>query len=273
MRSARPPRADTPGLSRFPSGMHAYMHGVFDRAGSGDISRSRCRRCGLPPTRRASAPRRWFPFRGSVARPARTPVNASPAALRPMVHDSEPVWVATPSPYDTCIHNIPAVLPPHPRGKTGPPARVLTMAASVGVCRTPVSRLFTSAGWPIAVRVLLADAARTACGPVLVRTACHAAQRSLRSKRPPATGDHIRPTTSRCRSIRSLAAREAGPARRGPSEHAAAPRKPEIGRRFGVPGAHACALGHGSPVSTSACVIRVASQRPPAHLCAWRLSA
>jgi hypothetical protein len=44
------------------------------------------------------------------------------------------------------------------------------MAASVGACRTPVSRLFDSGGLPIAVRVLVADAARDASGPVLVAT-------------------------------------------------------------------------------------------------------
>ena len=48
---------------------------------------------------------------------------------------------------------VPLAAPASPRGKTGPPARVLPMPASVGVCRTPVSRLFTSGGVPIAVRV------------------------------------------------------------------------------------------------------------------------
>ena len=43
------------------------------------------------------------------------------------------------------------------------------MAASVGVCRSLVSRLFDSGGLPIAARVLIAEAARDACGPVLVR--------------------------------------------------------------------------------------------------------
>jgi hypothetical protein len=36
--------------------------------------------------------------------PARTPVNASAMALLPPPHDSRPVWVATPSPYDSFIH-------------------------------------------------------------------------------------------------------------------------------------------------------------------------
>ncbi len=40
---------------------------------------------------------------------ARTPVNASPPSLRAATHDSGPVWLATPSPYDSCIHDIPPV--------------------------------------------------------------------------------------------------------------------------------------------------------------------
>jgi hypothetical protein len=40
--------------------------------------------------------------------------------------------------------------------------------ASVGVSRTPVSRLFTSGGLPIAVRVLIADATRCGSGTVLL---------------------------------------------------------------------------------------------------------
>ena len=36
-------------------------------------------------------------------RPAHTSVNASPMLLRAPAHDSRPVWVATPSPYDSFI--------------------------------------------------------------------------------------------------------------------------------------------------------------------------
>jgi hypothetical protein len=50
----------------------------------------------LPAIPRTSAPR-THPFRGSIARPARTPVNASPTPLRTPTHDSGPPWVATPS--------------------------------------------------------------------------------------------------------------------------------------------------------------------------------
>jgi hypothetical protein len=35
----------------------------------------------------------------------RTPVNASRSPLSTTMHDSEPVWVASPSPYETFIHN------------------------------------------------------------------------------------------------------------------------------------------------------------------------
>ncbi len=60
-------------------------------------------------TPRASAP--WsFGISRLDTQPARSPVNASPEALRPPAHDSGPVWVATPSPYDSFIHYIPADL-------------------------------------------------------------------------------------------------------------------------------------------------------------------
>ena len=43
-------------------------------------------------------------------RPARSPVNASPPPLRAAPHDSGPVWVASPSPYDSFIHYTSPVL-------------------------------------------------------------------------------------------------------------------------------------------------------------------
>ena len=45
-------------------------------------------------------------FRGSSAWPVVPPVNASYPALRPCPHDSEPVWLARPSPYDSFIRYI-----------------------------------------------------------------------------------------------------------------------------------------------------------------------
>jgi hypothetical protein len=56
------------------------------------------------------APRRDHPGRGGVllsrlnTRPARSPVNASPAPLRRPAHDSGTVRVASPSPCETFIH-------------------------------------------------------------------------------------------------------------------------------------------------------------------------
>jgi len=35
--------------------------------------------------------------------------------LRPPAHDSGPVWIATPSPYDSFIHYIPSILSAHRR--------------------------------------------------------------------------------------------------------------------------------------------------------------
>jgi hypothetical protein len=54
-----------------------------------------------------------------------------------------------------------------PRGKTAPPP-VSYGPASVGVCRTPVSRLLIVGGSPIAFRVLTADAIRNGYGVVLL---------------------------------------------------------------------------------------------------------
>jgi hypothetical protein len=45
-------------------------------------------------------------FRGSITWPVVPPVNASYPALRPCPHDSEPVWLARPSPYDSFIRYI-----------------------------------------------------------------------------------------------------------------------------------------------------------------------
>ena len=60
------------------------------------------------------SPRTSAPWSFGISRldtqPARTPVNASPEALRLPAHDSGPVWVATPSPCDSFIHYIPPIL-------------------------------------------------------------------------------------------------------------------------------------------------------------------
>ena len=102
---------DSHGISRFPLKVLACMRRVSDRARSRSVSRLRRLQFCLPHSSRASAPRSSHRFRdgGSISRlngwPARTPVNASPSSLRTKVHDSKPVWIATPSLYETFIHN------------------------------------------------------------------------------------------------------------------------------------------------------------------------
>ena len=86
---------------------------VSDRAGSGRVLRWRRGQCCLPTEPRASAARRVTRFSRLNTRPARAPVNASPPPSRASAHDSGSVWVATPSPYGSFIHDIPPVLPAH----------------------------------------------------------------------------------------------------------------------------------------------------------------
>jgi hypothetical protein len=83
---------------------------VFDRAGSvasrvGDAVGVAFR---VVPLRRHPGPLR-------ISRlntwPARTPVNASAAALLPLPHDSGPAWFDTPSPYGSFIHDTLPVCP------------------------------------------------------------------------------------------------------------------------------------------------------------------
>ncbi len=108
-------------ISRFPHKVLAYMHRVSDRARSKGVSRYRRLQCGLPHPSRASAPRSNHRFHGggSISRlntwPVRTPVNASPAPSWTPMHDSEPVWIANPSPYETFIHNTLPVLTGAPK--------------------------------------------------------------------------------------------------------------------------------------------------------------
>src|SRR3989449_2251603 len=91
------------GTSRLPRKVFPYVHGVSDRAGPWSTSRCRCTRWGLPLSPTASASRRESLSRLNT-RPARTPVNASVPPLQAAPHDSGPVWVANPSPYDSFIH-------------------------------------------------------------------------------------------------------------------------------------------------------------------------
>jgi hypothetical protein len=107
----RPPSGGSHGISRFPLKVLTYMLRVSDRAGSKSVSRYRRLQFCLPLSSTTSAPRSGHRLRdgGSISRlntrPARSPVNASPSPLRTKVHDSGSVWIATPSLYETFIHN------------------------------------------------------------------------------------------------------------------------------------------------------------------------
>ena len=88
--------AEDRGTSRFPYEMFPHLRGVSDRAGSGAASSIRQLRCCLRLTSTASAPRTTRSSRRAAwitvldARPARTPVNASPTPSRMCTHDSGP---------------------------------------------------------------------------------------------------------------------------------------------------------------------------------------
>ena len=91
-------------ISRFPNAVLPYMRRVSDRAGSRRALRWRRVGCGLPPTSTASAPRSGSCFSRLNTRPARSPVNPSPARLPAPTHDSGPLWLAMPSTFRTCIY-------------------------------------------------------------------------------------------------------------------------------------------------------------------------
>jgi hypothetical protein len=58
---------------------------------------------------------------GLHSRPARTPTNASWPALRLTPHSSGPVWIASPSPYDSCIRFTSPLIPAQPPSRGDPP--------------------------------------------------------------------------------------------------------------------------------------------------------
>ncbi len=70
----------------------------------------------LPSEGRKPSALRMKTFSRLNTQPARTPVNASTAPLPMLPHDSGPVWLARPSPYETFIHNTsPALAGAHVR--------------------------------------------------------------------------------------------------------------------------------------------------------------
>ena len=111
-------------ISRFPLKVLTCMHRVSDRAESKSVSPYRRPQFCLPLISTASAPQSSHRFHGgvSISRlntwPIRTPVNASPVPLRTPMHDSEPVRIANPSPYETFIHNTLPVFTGAPKSET-----------------------------------------------------------------------------------------------------------------------------------------------------------
>jgi len=80
-------------------------------------------------------------FRGSITRPIVPPVNASYPASRPCPHDSEPAWLARPSPYDSFIRYI---LPAYPVRSASCPRRQLVLPAKNTLLRIGCWRYDTS---------------------------------------------------------------------------------------------------------------------------------
>jgi hypothetical protein len=91
------------GLSRFPCEELACVLGVLDRAGPVDLSRYQGVPYCLPLALTASAS--WMRTVSRLNIPAHMPpVNAWPAPLRTHTHHSGPMWIATPSSYETFTH-------------------------------------------------------------------------------------------------------------------------------------------------------------------------
>jgi hypothetical protein len=98
------------GISRLPRKVFPYVPEVSDRAGSERVSRYRTRPVLPSAASHGVGTLNFNRFSRLHTRPARTPVNASVMASLPPLHDSGPVWFATPSPYDSLIHNTLPVL-------------------------------------------------------------------------------------------------------------------------------------------------------------------
>lgn len=74
-------------------------------------------------------------FRGSIAWPIVAPVYASYLALRPCPQDSEPAWLARPSPYDSFIRYILPVPCSPKSGSRG--VEVMTRHPATGAAEQP----------------------------------------------------------------------------------------------------------------------------------------
>src|SRR5438445_8474919 len=97
------------GIYRSPLHELPNVHGGCDRAGSRGTSRYRRLGWGLPLLLTASASRSEFLTRLNT-RPVLSPVNASTPPSRAAPHDSGRLWFASPSTYETFIHNTSPVL-------------------------------------------------------------------------------------------------------------------------------------------------------------------
>ena len=142
-------RAGDHGTSRFSYPEMPYMHRFFDPAGSGDDSRKRRRRCCLPPCRTASAPQTRR-LRGSIARPARTPTDASPPPSRTTTHGSGPPRLATPSMLDSLIPFSGPVYPGAPY--TNPGTERVRMDTSLRMAIGSAERLGVDPRWEVVDR-------------------------------------------------------------------------------------------------------------------------
>lgn len=80
--------------------------------------------------------------------PVVSPVNASSLPLRVTPHDSGPVWLAIPSPYDSFIHYISLVLPAH-----GAPSFAESALSLFALGAKAGSRAVTTLVYPITIHL------------------------------------------------------------------------------------------------------------------------
>jgi hypothetical protein len=104
MRPVPPSATGDRGISRLPHMVHSRMLRVSDRAEPNGSLPWRHRRCGLPRSFTGSALRSEFLSRLNTW-PTQTPVNASRLRLPAAAHDSEPLWVASPSTFRAFTNN------------------------------------------------------------------------------------------------------------------------------------------------------------------------
>ena len=98
--------SDEPRISQLPRKMCACVPGSKTAQDSGTARANALPGCSLPPRVKTSASWSLGYFAADSPWPVVSPVNASYLALRPGPHDSEPVWFACPSAYDSFIRYI-----------------------------------------------------------------------------------------------------------------------------------------------------------------------